>query len=110
MDSTFVQLSSDSTQKSASQIYAKWIELPDCATFTLPDGTWDPTFGEVVQLLEDTSNAAIATCKGAAIPPPPPPVVYNYTSSWLTLGLEEPKPRSVIFDPVWKSGQSLEDK
>lgn len=48
LESTLAQISTDLKSESLSSIYAKWIELPDCQKFTLADGSWDLSKGEIV--------------------------------------------------------------
>jgi hypothetical protein len=96
-------LEADLGSESYSAIYAKWVELPDCQKFTKPDGSWDTSSGEIVQLADDLHNASIATCKGPTKPWPVPPAQYMWDSKLYGKLYREPKPQSVIFDPVWKT-------
>jgi hypothetical protein len=69
----------------------------------LQDGSWDTSKGEIIQLSDDLANANIATCKGPAKPWPIPEVPYVWNTTLYGNYYKEPKPQSVIFDPVWKS-------
>jgi hypothetical protein len=93
--------------ESFSQIYSKWVELPDCQKFTNPDGSWNKANGEVIQLEEDLTNAIIATCKGPKKPWPVPPPSYIWNATLYGVGYKEPVPKSVIFDPVWKTSEPV---
>ena len=110
-DSEFIQLEAKVQEKSLSSIYSKWVELPDCESFTLANGSWDLTKGEIIQLADDLTNASIANCKGSTKPwaPPPPANYWGWNSTLYGGGYEEPVPRSVIFDPVWKTSEPMED-
>lgn len=109
-DDSFLQISSSAmaAAKAGSGVRARWTELPDCqdfVTFDSGDVTFDPTLSgtaETIPLLDDLSNAIIATCKGRYVPRATPvPVVVA--------GPNTVKERSVIFDNVWNTAVVIPD-
>ena len=76
----------------------------------MADGTGDLTLGEIVQLRDDLTNASIATCKGSTKPwAPPPGPRWTWNNTLYGGSFIEPEPRSVIFDPVWKTEEPMEE-
>ena len=60
-------------------------------------------------MAEDLTNASIATCKGPTKPWPVPPPAYYWNSTLYGTYYKEPVPKSVIYDPVWKTSEPLKD-
>lgn len=104
---TGVSSSAAAAAKAGSGVRARWIELPDCQDQVAYDGddSIDPAISgkqENIPLLPDLSNAIIATCKG-------PHVARTTPVNVPIAGPFEPRERSQIFDPVWKTSTTIPD-
>jgi hypothetical protein len=53
-----IQMASEVAAKEGSGVRARWVELPDCGWRNVTSGD-----GSFIPLVEDLSNAIIATCK-----------------------------------------------
>lgn len=104
---SFAQTTAGAAAASGSGVRAKWIELPNCQSLVIESATgleYEPTFGEVIPLADDLSNAIIANCKGPSVakgistPQTPTPITTNV-----------PVPQSQIFDDVWKTDTVIPD-
>ena len=113
-DTEFIQLKehtsafAQAAAKAGSGVRAKWIELPDCQTMIELDAgaaTFAASFGEVIPLADDLSNAIIATCKGPYVAATTPVVVPPTPASPPAM-----RPKSVIYDPVWKTSLTVPDQ
>jgi hypothetical protein len=93
--------------KTGSGVRARWIELPDCqqmVKWDSGDATYQESFGEVIPLKADLSNAIIATCKGPSVAQNTPVPVPNPAA-----GIPTPVEKSQIYDPVWKTNTIIPD-